>query len=423
MEAVAAEPIGTLEPDQLERYADAVVVGCLSVGAGDTLFVQCQPAHRELAVALAESAYRAGATLVDVVYEDARVRAAKLRHAREDDLGLVPAWEWRRLREGAERHAASVTIMGESDPGALDGVPSDRVSADFVRRMKRLRPIRRLAQRGRRRWCACAWATEAWAALVYPELVSSSARRRLARDLLSFCRLGPDDPPGFDGWRHHTAALGARNDELTALDLRALELRGPGTALDLTLAPRTRWLGGPRENAYGFVVAPNFPTEENFTSPDARGTEGTFRCSRPLVFQQRAIEGIAGEFRNGRLVRLRAAGDEDRDLLASFLMSERNPNAARLGEVALVDRSSRIGRTRRVYWNTLIDENAAAHIAFGFGFANSRLPDADGRVRRRHVNDADIHLDVMIGTDDFEATGVRADGSRVALIRDGAWQS
>jgi aminopeptidase len=411
-----------LEPGQLERYADAIVVGCLDVGSGDQLFVTCEPAHRELAVALADSAYRAGARLVEVLYDDAHVRAARLRHARDEHLGTVPPWALQRLRETTKRDAAAISILGEADPGALDGIPPERISADYRGRMERTKPIRRLAQRGKRRWCGCAWPTEAWAALVYPELGTLDSQRQLAADLLSFCRLGPDDPPGFEGWVRHSAHLAERNDALTELDLRGLELRGPGTRLDLKLVPRTRWLGGPRENAYGYVNSQNFPTEENFTSPDARGTEGTFRCSRPLLFQQRIFEGIAGEFRGGRLVRLEASRDEDRDVLASFLMSERDPNAARLGEVALVDRTSRIGRTGRVYWNTLLDENAAAHMAFGFGFGNTRLPDADGRVRRRQLNDANIHLDVMIGTDDFEATGIRADGSRIPLIADGTWQ-
>ena len=411
-----------LAPEELERYADAIVVGCLAVGEGDQLFVTGEPAHRELAVAPANSAYRAGAKLVEVLYGDPYVRAARLRHARDEDLGIVPPWELRRFREHPKRETASVTILGEADPGALDGIPPDRVSTDFVRRMEALRPFRRQAQRGRRRWCGCAWPTEAWAALVYPELGSLEAQRRLAQDLLSFCRVGPDDPPGVEGWLRHTETLAQRNGALTELDLEGVELRGPGTALDVRLVPRTRWLGGPRENAYGYLVAQNFPTEENFTSPDARGTEGTFRCTRPLVFQQRIFEGIAGEFRGGRLVRLEASRDQDRDLLASFLMSDTNPNASRLGEIALVDRASRIGQTGRVYWNTLIDENAAAHIAFGFGFGMTRLPDADGRVRRRHLNDANIHLDVMIGSDDFEATGIRRDGGRVPLIADGEWQ-
>jgi aminopeptidase len=391
------------------------VLGCLRIAEGDVLFVNAEPGHRELVVAIAESAYRAGARNVEALYEDQRARAARLRHGREEDLGLVPEWSFRRWREETRPHAASVSVLSVSDPGALDGIAPERIATDQLRRMERVAPVRRAFQRGRRRWTGVAWPTPSWAARVYPELGSPEAERQLAADLLRFCRLAPDDPPGFAGWQRHVETLSERNGALTELGLRGLELRGPGVALDLRLAPSTRWLGGPRENAHGQVVAPNFPTEENFTSPDPGGTEGTFRCSRPLVFQGRAIEGIAGEFRGGRLVRVEAEREEDRDLLAAFLFAE--PAAERLGEVALVDRASRIGQTGRVYWNTLLDENAAAHMAFGSGFSGTRAPGARSRVNR-----AKLHLDVMIGSDELEATGIGPRGARVPLIRDGEWQ-
>ena len=258
-----------------------------------------------------------------------------------------------------------------------------------------------------------------WAERVYPELGPGAAERRLARDLLHFCRLGPDDPPGHEGWLQHRDALAERARALTALEPRRLRLRGPGTDLSFRLVPGTRWLGGCRENAWGILVTSNFPTEETFTSPDAAGTSGSFRCSRPLSFRGRVIDGIAGEFRRGRLVRLEASRDDDRDFLAAAL--DTDPGARRLGEVALVDRSSRIGLARRTYANTLIDENAAAHIAFGFAFQQTRLPDP-ATPGRRGLNRSDLHLDVMIGTDDFEATGWTADGREVPLLVDGTWQ-
>jgi aminopeptidase len=404
-----------LAPDDLARYADAIVVGCLGLGEGDMLFVSGEPDHRELVVALAEAAYRAGARLVEPIYDDLRARRAKLQYAREEHLGVVYDWSLRRAREQTKEHAAAVSILSQTDPGALDGIPPERIAADQLGQMKGLASVRRVFQRGRRRWTGVAWPTPAWAERVYPELDSLEGRRQLGADLLWFCRLGPDDPPDHEGWRRHAETLARRNTVLTELELERLELRGPGTELDLRLAPGTCWLGGPRANAYGQVVTANFPTEENFTSPDPPGTSGTFRCTRPLVFQGRSIEGIAGEFRGGRLVRLEAARDEDRDLLAAFLFSE--PAARRLGEVALVDRASRIGQSGRTYWNTLLDENAAAHMAFGFGFTNTRLPEA-----RKRVNRGNLHLDVMIGSDELEATGIAAGGRRVPLIADGEWQ-
>jgi aminopeptidase len=157
------------------------------------------------------------------------------------------------------------------------------------------------------------------------------------------------------------------------------------------------------------------PTEEVFTSPDPRRTSGTFQCTFPLSFRGRLIHGLRGEFSKGRLVRLEADSDEDRDFVAGFIDTDRM--GRRLGEVALVDASSRIGQTGRIYYNTLLDENAAAHFAFGSGFGGTR-----SETPARAVNSSTIHLDVMIGGPDLEATGFNGRGRRVPLIREGAWQ-
>jgi aminopeptidase len=211
--------------------------------------------------------------------------------------------------------------------------------------------------------------------------------------------------------------LARRSAKLTRLGLRRLELRGPGTSLELGLAPGTRWLGGFEETPSGVKIAPNMPTEETFTSPHASATEGTFTCTFPLSFQGRLIEGLKGEFRGGRLVRLDASNKSDRDFVAAYIDSDPKGNGRRLGEVALVDATSRIGQSGRTYFHTLLDENAAAHIAFGSGFGGTRTEKP-----ARGLNRASMHLDVMIGGPDFEVTGIDGMGRRLAVIADGLWQ-
>jgi len=178
------------------------------------------------------------------------------------------------------------------------------------------------------------------------------------------------------------------------------------------------WRGGGEKDRWGRQIAMNVPTEECFISPDAAATEGTFRCTRPREFGGRVIEGLSGEFRGGRLVRLNAKRRADRDWLAQFLAAV--PNADRVGEIALVDSSSRIGQTGRVYYDALLDENATAHFAFGSGYAKTRTVPV-GR-RRYGLNRSATHIDVMIGTDALNAFGITQSGRRVALVADGAWQ-
>ncbi|MGH3048692.1 MAG: aminopeptidase, partial [Gaiellaceae bacterium] len=358
---MTAEPL--LPPDTLARYADAIVKASLGVGKGDVFAVQGEPEHRELLVAVAESAYRAGAKWVDVITADPLVMRARLAHGSDEALGSLSPWARRRLRELSGPRGAFAAIAGEGEAGYLDGISPKRIATDFTRASKATAFARRARLNMRARWTIAAWPTNHWAGQVYPKLSSEKAKRRLVQDLLWFCRLSDEDGKGTRGWLDHVRAVTRRAEKLSKRDLVRLELRGPGTELDLGLSAGTRWLGGQEQTPDGRKLAPNMPTEETFTSPDARATEGTFACTFPLSFRGRLVQGLRGEFRGGRLVRLDADSGDDRDFVAAYLDSD--ANARRLGEVALVDASSRIGQSGRIYFNTLLDENDAAHIAFG----------------------------------------------------------
>ena len=404
-----------LPPESLARYADAIVGACLGIEQGDSLVVQGEPEHRELLVAVADSAYRVGARYVDVVTLDPLVMRARLLHGSDDALGAVSPWSRRRYREVASPHGALAQIAGDGDGGYLDGVPPERIATDYSRLAQQLSFLRRAQLNMRARWVIAGWPTDFWAGQVYPGLEPRKAKRRLARDLLRFCRLADEDGKGTSGWRAHLRTLSRRSARLSKLGLTRLELRGPGTELDLGFAAGTRWIGGPETLVDGRTLAPNMPTEETFTSPDPRRSNGTFRCTFPLSFRGRLIHGLRGEFSNGRLLRLEADSDADRDFVAAYLDTDRG--GRRLGEVALVDASSRIGQTGRIYYNTLLDENAAAHIAFGSGFGGTRA-----ETPARGVNRSTIHLDVMIGSPELEATGFDARGRRIPLIHEGTWR-
>jgi len=406
-----------LEPPQLRRYADAIAKASLGVTRGDVLLVQGAPAHRELVVAVAEAGYRAGAHVVDVSYYDPLAERARLEHGPKAALGVVTPWALRRMRELVKPHGARAVIIGTSDPDYLHGIPPRRIAADAAGVAKQTKFFQRANLNLDARWTGAGWPTDYWAGQVYPDLGAEDGKRRLAQDLLWFCRLTDEDGQGSSGWLAHARALARRAARLTKLGLTGLELRGPGTALDVRLAPDTRWLGGQERTAAGVRICPNMPTEETFTSPDRNGASGTFACTFPLSFQGKMINGLRGEFRTGRLVRLEADEKEGRDFVSSYIDSDPTGNGRRLGEVALVDSTSRIGQSGRTYFNTLLDENAAAHIAFGAGFGGTRTEKP-----ARGVNNATVHLDVMIGGPDFEVTGLAPKGKRVTVIADGLWQ-
>ena len=405
-----------LEPAELERYADALVKASLAFKRGETLAVYGHPAHRELLLALVASAYRAGALVVDLNYRDPLASRARLEHGSDAALGVVTPWALRLMHELVKPHSARAVTIGTAEPDYLQGIPPQRIARDHARYAEQIGFFHRASLDMRARWSGAPWPTDYWAGQVYPDLPPLEGKRRLARDFVSFCRLTDRDSTGAAGWLAHVRALARRSTKLTKLGLARLELRGAGTELEVRIVPGSRWLGGQEETPTGVKIAPNMPTEESFTSPQANGTNGTFACTFPLSFQGRLIHGLRGEFRNGRLVRLDADDEEALEYVVAYIDSDPSRNGRRLGEVALVDATSRIGQSGRTYFNTLLDENAAAHIAFGAGFGGTRVEKP-----ARGLNRSTIHLDVMIGGPDFEVTGITDKGRRVPVIRDGLW--
>src|SRR5215468_11325931 len=197
---------GPMKPDELRRYAELIVRTGIAFRRGDTLLVRAGLPHRDLAIALAEAAYRSGAEAVDVKYDDARLKAARISHARRTSLGRRTSWQQARMRAIGTESVAMVQLMGEHDHEVLAKLPPERVAEDN-QRLAAGPEMAAIRREGRLRGTICAWPTADWAARVFPGVDSAKATRRLARDLLWFCRLGPSDPPGYRGWTDHLAQI------------------------------------------------------------------------------------------------------------------------------------------------------------------------------------------------------------------------
>jgi len=243
-----------------------------------------------------------------------------------------------------------------------------------------------------------------------------AAQRALAEDLLRFCRIGPGDGEGDAALTRHLAALADRAATANRLRLRELRFRGPGTDLRVGLTEDAVWRTAEDTNGHGRRFLANLPTEEVYTTPAASSTEGTMSCTMPLTRFGMLYEELRAEFQGGRLVRLDARTDEQRDGLLGLL--DVDEGGRRLGEVALVDGSSRIGQRGRLYWNTLLDENQACHVALGHGFSSCR---GQGR-HSADLNLSRAHIDVMFGSPEVDVVGTTAAGETVPLIVDGTWR-
>jgi aminopeptidase len=396
------------DPQTIRALAELVVRFGANLQPGQILAISTEPGKEELARAVAEVAYEQQAQFVDLSVFDVYFKRARILHAAPDTLDFVPPWYGERMRALGEHRCARIAFTGPVAPHALDGLDPTLVGRDIL---PATREGMELLNARSTNWTAVPGPTCAWASIVYPDLDAEAALERLWGDVAHVCRL--DEPDPVVAWTARLDALVASAAKLSERRFDAIRFEGPGTDLEIGLLPGSRWHGARLETAQGIVHVPNLPTEEVFTTPDPARTNGVVRATKPLFAAGTLIEGIRVRFEAGRAVEI----DADRGADTLRALTDRDEGSARLGEVALVDREGRIGPLNTVFFDTLLDENAASHIALGQGFAFA-VEEAD----RDAINSSQIHVDFMIGGDDVAVMGITASGEAVPVLRQGSWQ-
>ncbi|HEY0389859.1 MAG TPA: aminopeptidase [Gaiellales bacterium] len=391
-----------------DRLAQLAVGFGANVQPGQTLIVNAEVGRERVARAISDAAYRAGARHVEVAYTDAFVRRARIEHGSDESIGFAPDWQLERLRQMGDQHVALITLEAALDRAATEGLDVARLGADQS-------PVRqeylKLVADRLINWCIVACPTPEWAEQVYPELDDGEALERLTGDLAHMLRLDAEDPVA--AWSTRFDRLTEVAGRLTERRLEAVHFSGDGTDLTVGLLPSSRWLAAAFETAEGIPHRPNLPTEEIFTTPDPRRADGTVRSTKPLLVEGALIEGLRVRFEDGRAVEIDA--DSNGEVLRA--RAGRDDGASRLGELALVDGEGRIGVLDRVFYSTLIDENAASHIALGNALTQAVGDEADVS----QANRSSIHIDFMIGSPEVDVDGISG-GDRIPLLRRGQWQ-
>jgi aminopeptidase len=404
-----AGQVGTIDAATLERFAHLIVRFAANVQRGQIVAISTEPGKLELTRAVAVAAYRAGAKYVDVAQFDMHLKRARILYADEQTLDYVPPWLGERVLALGEHRAAGIGLNGPSAPGLLSDLDPQRAGRD---QLPFLRESSEVVNARTTNWTAVPCPTRPWATLVYPELDEPEAAfERLWEQVLHICRLDERDPVA--AWTARQDVLVGVSERLTARRFDALHFEGPGTDLRVGLLPTSRWLSARFQTIDGIVHMPNLPSEEVFTAPDPGRVDGTVRSTKPLVVGGTIVRGLRVRFKGGRAVSIEA--DAGGELLAQY--ASRDEGACRLGEVALVDGEGRIGPLDTVFYDTLIDENAASHVALGSAYEFTV-----GEEDHERINRSQIHVDFMIGSPEVDVTGVTADGERVPVLRGGAWQ-
>jgi aminopeptidase len=393
----------------LERLADLVVGFGANVQYDQIVSVNCEPGKEPLVRAIAASAYRRGARFVDVNWFDPWVKRARIEHARDGTLEFVPEWYGSRVLSLGDLRGARIGLSGPSAPGVLEDLDPVRAGKD---RLPAVKESGKVVNDRTTNWSIIPASTPAWASLVFPDLPPEEAQAALDERLLHVLRLDEDDP--IAAWRARADTLVSVAEHLTERRFDALRYEGEGTGLTIGLLPGAKWQAARFETVDGIEHMPNLPTEEVFTTPDPTRADGHVTSTKPLVLADgTVVRGLRLRFEHGIAVEVESESAQD----TMRTIVGRDDGAARLGEVALVDAEGRIGRLDTVFYDTLIDENAASHIALGQGFPF--LVDALARDR---VNESQIHIDFMIGSPEMTVTGITADGERVPVLVRGKWR-
>lgn len=400
----------------LREYARLIVRCGVNVRKGQEVIIYAGLDQPEFVQMVVEEAYKAKAKKVIVEWLYQPLEKLNIRHQSLKTLGTVEEWEKARQEHFCDVLPCRIYLESE-DPDGLKGINMEKAAKARQLRHPILKSYRDRRE-NRDQWCIAAVPGAAWAKKVFPGLRTSAAVEKLWEAIVATSRV-TDDP--IAAWEAHNADLKSRCDYLNGLHIRSLHYTAEnGTDLTVGMIPEAVWCGGRETSLQGIAFNPNIPSEECFISPKKGCAEGIVYATKPLSYQGQLIENFSIRFENGRAVEARAERGEE--LLNTMLSMDEG--AAYLGECALVPQRSPIAESGLLFYNTLFDENAACHLALGFGFADT-ISDFRNRTleecRALGVNDSMLHVDFMIGCDTMDIDAVCADGHMVPVFRRGNW--
>lgn len=400
-----SEPFDVL----LEKYARLVIRVGVNVQPGQEVVINGLPEQADAARALADEAYRVGASRVTIKYHDPHLQRAAVLHGPDETLGTTPAHELEGVRAWKDSRPALISLTGNPFPTLMDGLDPERLArSQPIDLISEIMPIVTTNQVA---WTVVGAPTPGWAASVGVADVG-----KLWDAVAVAMRLDEADPQ--QAWRDQIAKLRARAGVLNGHRFDRVRYQGPGTDITIGLADESVWVGGSIESQDGVEFVPNMPTEEVFMSPDWRRAEGTLRTSAPFFLSSMGamVEGLQLELRDGTITGVRASRGEA-EVQQQFDLI---PRSRHLGEVAIVDSDSRVAMTGLVYKDMLFDENVGSHIAWGMGYPTAFRGGMELSPEQRidaGLNQANTHVDIVIGSPEVQIDGVHADGSVVPVTR------
>ena len=402
--------------EKLQEYARLLVRVGLNVQRGQTLVISSPVECAYFARLCAAEAYAVGCKEVVMNWHDDALGRMKYLYADDAVFDDVPLWRRHFFNDYAQEGAAYLAISA-SDPENLKGVDGSRIIRAQQASGKALKEFDRLQMCSGFPWCIASIPIPSWAKTVFPEDGEERAMERLWDAIFRAVRISGDGK-AVEKWQAHLKTLHARMEKLNALKFKSLHYTNAlGTDLTVELPEGHIWEAGNDVTLSGQEYIANIPTEELFTSPLKTGVNGVVYASLPLVHDGNIIDGFHFVVKDGKIVEARARQGEE-TLQAAIAVDE---GASYFGEVALVPYDSPISNQKILFYNTLFDENAACHIAFGEAYpclqGGQKMTKEE--LKAHGLNDSITHVDFMVGTPDLRIVGTTHDGREIPVFENG----
>lgn len=402
----------------LRKYAELITKIGVNVDKSQTVVLNIQVDQAPLARYIVKEAYHLGAKEVIVKWSDDEISRDFFLYAEDDVIGHVPQYKIDEVDAFVEEGASRISVVSQ-DPDAFVGVDGDRLATFQLVNGKAMSALRKASQANKISWTVVAAASPGWAKKVFPNLDSEQAQVDALWDaIFKACRMYAPDP--IKAWHEHDVTLQTKAEELNKEQFDSLHYTAPGTDLIVGLPKNHNWEGAGSDNVRGEHFMANIPTEEVFTAPDCRRVDGVVSSTKPLSYAGNTIEDMVFTFKDGEVVDVTAK--KGQDVLLKLL--ETDEGAKRLGEVALVPDSSPISQSGITFYNTLFDENASNHLALGSAYAfnlQGGTTMSEEELEKAGLNRSQTHVDFMIGSKEMNIDGIKKDGSRVPIFRNGEW--
>lgn len=402
----------------LIKYASLAVNIGVNIQKDNILVISSPIETAEFARLITEEAYKSGAKDVIVHYGDQKLTKIKLENSSLETISNIPEWQAESYNYYARQEACFISISA-SDPDGLKGVPIEKIGASQKARTSALKEYFDNSMSNKCRWCVLSVPTLSWAKKVFPKVSDDEAMESLWDVIFKTVRVDTENP--VNAWDKHKAYLEEKIKFMNNNNFKSVHLKSAnGTDLNIELPEGHIWAGGSERDVNGIPFNANMPTEEVFTLPKKTGVNGIVYSSKPLSYGGNLIDNFSITFKDGKAIDFTA--ETGYDVLKQMLESDEG--AKYLGEVAFVPYNSPISNSKLIFFNTLFDENAACHLAFGRAY-ESCVKDADKyseeELEKIGVNNSIIHVDFMIGTSDLEVTGINENGETIQIFSNGNW--